>query len=1085
MALKKNTKKKTTPRASSKKTKKAPSPSRKKPALKKKGNLPAKGTKPAPAPPQQPIESFSGEILECLKESDSKQLFQRLSTLVTGALEATAINLYRTPEKKTDGLRLLAIAANGEGRLYAASDEIPELKKIGSEVRNEGGRLEELSIPCYRIDDGGAPQPFDEARYGIALPVHGFGQKGLLTILTPKKVLEKEKKVLLDFLFPYARVLRGIAEEETVATQEEERKAESLRLSEAHAALNEEKKKNGELLAQLKSKESVIERGAQEYETKLNAQQQANRKAAEQIEKREAKISELTAELEKQTRHFTEQLEAQKEENGNIATELRELRNRSEQSEKIIADSKKNETSLNETVRRLNSELETAAEKLSRVQENLKEGFQKEKEALRLEVETATEREKELKQKIETLNGEMRQERSAFDSEGKGHLEKIASLEKRLTEEQNNVEALHDKLRRKSEELSATATEQEARVRQITESLETRIRETEQTGESRLQEITASFETRIEELTNSFEQKIGQLEAEKGAVTAELESNKNELNGAKEAFRLELERQQEQHNRTLDEKAALIEQKESAIHDLEHQVKSLQGDAANLNRTIGELNGKIDDASRRESALKSEIHELEQMQELLNGEIAQQKAKLDESSATIQRLVDSEKQLNTEIGSHRENIRLLEGTIRNLESEKLAQGSTITNLNDQIKELQQEIIDSNEKINQKKHEITELQNREKKLTEELRAAIEREEGSREEGKLVGDIIHSVSEEADPHPMLRLLKERIAFRCPVDRISLFGMKNENELVYEGGISGEDDLTLLQNRSVPLNKTVFGQAFAEHASFVIENPKIDDADLPFADPEAERIRKAIPAKSILLLPLSHQNRTLGIMVLSAKQQGVFNATNTALFNALIPFFSRVIAYNQEQDRIAEQNALFTHHKMKFSFIESRYIRLSKQTGSEGDESLFSLIPRSMQTADELLRWIDTATQSVQARSPMKVSVEIDRKAVEAIQKRCGTEFENIFWFVAEAIENSIRHSEATELSIVAHREESTPFLSIADNGEGLLRTIGTEEPTNGIGFGAMKSLIAAANGTLFSGKNEDGTGLKLVATWDKGR
>jgi len=63
----------------------------------------------------------------------------------------------------------------------------------------------------------------------------------------------------------------------------------------------------------------------------------------------------------------------------------------------------------------------------------------------------------------------------------------------------------------------------------------------------------------------------------------------------------------------------------------------------------------------------------------------------------------------------------------------------------------------------------------------------------------------------------------------------------------------------------------------------------------------------------------------------------------------------------------------------------------------------------------------------------------------------------------------------------KNENTINLTITDDGEGLIRTAGSDNPQKGTGLKAIRNLIGNSGGTLKMGRGSNGWGLSLEIVW----
>ena len=226
-------------------------------------------------------------------------------------------------------------------------------------------------------------------------------------------------------------------------------------------------------------------------------------------------------------------------------------------------------------------------------------------------------------------------------------------------------------------------------------------------------------------------------------------------------------------------------------------------------------------------------------------------------------------------------------------------------------------------------------------------------------------------------------------------------------------------------------------------------------------------------------------------------------------VISLFRKGILFNVEEitllSSIADHIALISDNLALYQRVEQAAVleersRLARDLHDSATQSLYSvtLYAEASRTlaqqgdVNQLNKYLDRLAQaSQQALSEMRLlvyelrppSLEQDglavalRKRLEAVEGRSGIqthlevesiitlehhEEEHMFWIAMEALNNSLRHSEATQVNMCIKIERGQVVLSVSDNGKGFNAKQSSQ--SSGMGLNNMQQRASKINGKL---------------------
>jgi hypothetical protein len=667
-------------------------------------------------------------------------------------------------------------------------------------------------------------------------------------------------------------------------------------------------------------------------------------------------------------------------------------------------------------------------------------------------------------------------------------MKRIAELEETIALYENENGEIKARFDDAQTRLGAIRGEYEERLSSLTDELEAQRSATDKKE--------AQFDEEIALLKQDISSRLEEIESLKGEIAEKSEASGRSIRTLEEG----IVNRDERISLLNEEMRKVLSEKEESVRNLESIIQAHQGTISERERELAALNARISDLAEnlalREleladalqlgSKLTQELAEGNEIQKYLSEEIKSAGAVITEKEHQIRTLLDSEKKLNGEIAVFRDHIRKLEISVKNLKDTEMGLNGEVKTSADRIAKQQNEIEELNQFIHQKKMEIADLTGKESRLHEELKLAHHREENSKEEGRLIARIIHSVASSGTLQEMLPVIREQFKERGVFERISLLSFIGEDRLLPEAALCGDRFIEDVHQFVIPLHDTVFGEAAASQHSMIFRNLKERNVDLPIHEDRIEKILGEHPARAYAIIPLIANQKTEGIMTLGAMQPNAFDDGFINLMNALSPYLARSVQYNMERRELTSIQKRSENQNRLRAYLEKKYQRGAASTATTMEEGgdLFLHMPTSRKTESDLTGWAERLAHLIEKRLNATVQIDIDPSALESLRSITKHNFPHLFWFFAEASDNIIRHSEATRTEYVIRETDTSIQLRIGDNGEGLLRKCGTEDPRNGSGFGAMRSLIELCGGDFRSSKNEDGTGLKIEAVWDKG-
>lgn len=161
------------------------------------------------------------------------------------------------------------------------------------------------------------------------------------------------------------------------------------------------------------------------------------------------------------------------------------------------------------------------------------------------------------------------------------------------------------------------------------------------------------------------------------------------------------------------------------------------------------------------------------------------------------------------------------------------------------------------------------------------------------------------------------------------------------------------------------------------------------------------------------------------------------------------------------------------------------LARQTAAELRYMQFLLIPQSLAVAGLETAWEDLARQ-LQDRYQRELVSEVDKRGVRALTPQ---QQELLYYISAEALENSYRHAQATQIVLsLTWPESDVVLLEVSDNGQGFNadEALANGEDQRKYGLAILYERVKLLPGELsISSKPSEGTKLRVALLAARGR
>ena len=300
-----------------------------------------------------------------------------------------------------------------------------------------------------------------------------------------------------------------------------------------------------------------------------------------------------------------------------------------------------------------------------------------------------------------------------------------------------------------------------------------------------------------------------------------------------------------------------------------------------------------------------------------------------------------------------------------------------------------------------------------------------------------------------------------------------LRDANNLKYAFG-TGEPQPPL---HEYPITETRYGQIFTEGKTTILTNAQKDI-------PPAER---STIVRTLIVVPLKEGCEKIGLLLVSNKPTGfdlddarimeMFAAQAVlALRNVRLGKQGEMLAVAGERQRLARElhdsvtQALYAANlcaeaasrsllagKIEGAGDQLQALRgMTKQAMRDMRSLIFDLHPPELESQG-LVGALQARLNSVEARSGLNPDFRIEggeQRLPLAVE-------EELFRVAIEALNNSAKHSQAEQVTVILDFGDQNISLTVADNGKGF----DTEKiPTGGMGMRSMKERAQRLNGDL---------------------
>lgn len=662
----------------------------------------------------------------------------------------------------------------------------------------------------------------------------------------------------------------------------------------------------------------------------------------------------------------------------------------------------------------------------------------------------------------ESIENDLKNQLSKSDLAVQNGLDKIISLESKCLEletENKNLENIKSDLTKKLEENSSILSKMKAE----------------------LDDIVLKHKDEVESIKKDH---INEIRIFKEGHE-KLEATINHINNEKQQLQANLDKE------IILVKKHLEQIKKFELSILETEEKLRQLESSN---------------SKKENRISDLLRELDITQD-----------KIKKSQINISELKTQIKEQNARLGISAERHAQLEKNIID-SNHKIDQINTrLSNANEKSRDLQQTIEARDESINELKNEILMFIQNEKQFKKIIKDKESRIDNFTKEGRVLADMVKALGDLENLQAKLEFLRNHFITDNSLDRIVVYQVADNDQLVFKYGIWAQMNFELANDFVIALNKTAFAQVIATLNPGVVKREKnLIDIDLPkeikdhIVKQESQYSEKFEKShfEEHLIVPLCINHNVNGIMILSSESKNIFTNTSIELAENVSSLFSIALEYEKIKILMNNSNTIHSTLHNVLDYKRSRYIRMNnlyhsmiadsnailkkvlneEELKADNHENVLKLVaaPRLTPELREsdlinvktgLMQWIDQlgnlAVKSIKLEYKNQVSEVMLEKFLDVLKdKSC-----HMFWFVLECFENIIKHSQASRAIVLTQETSRGIKFSIVDNGEGLVRTSGSQNPENGSGLFAMKNLALLMNCNIEFARDDKGFGLSI--------
>lgn len=857
--------------------------------------------------------------------------------------------------------------------------------------------------------------------------------------------LTSERDRLLTDTEQKARTIEELKDQAEQHALEQKRQLDELLSSERAAFQTRLQETEERLTRALETERTELTQKIENQRTDLTTRLEAERKTAED------RIIDLELQLEAAQGDRDTALKAA------IAREQAVFDARVKELEQQLAQSRAGAGELGSKIAETQSDLAKARDEARILKENLEKT---DKERL------ANARDRDLaRENLARLESELNQEKSQAG-------DVVSGLRRQITE-------LNAKLETEAKRFQSELSFQEARNREVASHLEDekkRVAEAERKAKEdaarhaselgRLEREVSDARTASDRRGKEHNEKVQSLESKIQSQNTELEARNRAIREHKDQIAA-LEKASQQAKEAAQDQKKEIENRDGRIARLGQDLDLARKEIEKLKLEKLEQQKQIKSFEElllsRDRELKAQTEETALRDEEI-GRLAKETAGLREVKSANESTIAS---LQKETAQYREREHRLEQDILGLQEEKRQLLARAESLNEEIRRQKDRIEKEIREREAVMAELSSVRGREKKLGEELKSAQAREKGSREEGIILFNFARALTEEESFRGKLDALIRGLSSRIEISRLSVYSVQGDDLLALEEMHAGGVYLPLKEKIYVPVSKTAMGSALASLKAVLLPP---GEAESP---PEILKRAGAAPARVPgLVLPLMESKNTIGVMAFYSTE--AIAEPDQRLLENLAPLIATSLRQRLEETERSAGTQLVNTKDAVIRYLEARL----KRSGVEIDPA---------RKPEEQLASFEVFAHSLAARlkeAGIETELSISPAALLSLAGRVASPA-NLHYIALEAIENIEKHSQAGRAAISLQAlEDGTIELAIEDDGEGLLRTAGSETPARGEGVRAIRSLALDSKADCRMSKGRNGRGLRIECLWRSG-
>lgn len=703
------------------------------------------------------------------------------------------------------------------------------------------------------------------------------------------------------------------------------------------------------------------------------------------------------------------------------------------------------------------AELAKANDESRKLKENL-ERTERDRQAAAKERDQA-------KENLAALEAELNQERSSAGDVLTGLRKQIADLTAKIEAEAKRTQAESSFQEARNRELASHLEDEKKRVaegeRKSKEDAARHAAELQRLEREVLDSRTASDRRGKEQ-----NEKVQGLEAKIQSQNAEIEARNRTIREHKDQISA-LEKAGQAAEQTRVGLTKEIENRDARITRLGQDLDLGKKEIERLKQEKLEQQKQIKSFEElllsRDRELKSQSDEIALRDEEI-GRLTKETAGLRETKAANESSIGS---LTREVAQYREREHRLEQDVLGLQEEKRQLGARVESLNEEIRKKKEAIEKEIREREAVQTELASVRSREKKLGEELNSAQAREKGSREEGIILFNFARALTEEESFRGKLDALIRGLSSRIEISRLAVYSVQSDDLLAVEEMHAGGAYLPIKEKIYVPVSKTAMGSAMASLKAVLLPRGEVES-------PQEVLGRAGVTADKShgLILPLMESKNTIGVMAFYSST--AIPEPDQRLLENLAPLIATSLRQRLEE---STRSAGLQRVNTKDAVIRYLEFRL-KRAGLEIDPA---------RKTEEQLASFEVFAHNLGAQlkeAGIETELSINPSALLSLAGRVSAPA-NLHYIALEAAENIQKHSQASNALISLRAlDEGTIELVISDDGEGLLRTAGSEKPARGEGIQAIRNLASDSGAECKMSKGDNGRGLRIECLWRSG-